>query len=71
LAKTPLQSRFTLLKSKFFPTKFPFFKIQKKNLAGKIYFVKERGPIKFNKKSHFKAKKKISHKFLHLTHRLE
>jgi hypothetical protein len=34
-AKTPLQSRFTLLKSKFFPAKFSFYKIQKKNLAGK------------------------------------
>jgi hypothetical protein len=41
MAKTPLQSRFTLLKSKFFPAKFPFSKIQKKNLAGKIYFEKE------------------------------
>jgi hypothetical protein len=45
MAKTPLQSRFTLLKSKFFPAKFPFSKIQKKNLAGKIYFAKERGPM--------------------------
>jgi hypothetical protein len=40
-AKTPLQSRFTLFKSKFFPAKFPFSKIQEKNLAGKIYFAKE------------------------------
>jgi hypothetical protein len=31
LAKTPLQS-------KFFPAKFPFSKIQKKNLEGKILF---------------------------------
>jgi hypothetical protein len=30
--KTPLQSRFTLLKSKFFPAKFSFYKIRKKNL---------------------------------------
>jgi hypothetical protein len=40
LAKTLLQSRFTLLKSKFFPAKFPFSKIQKKNLAGKKNFAK-------------------------------
>jgi hypothetical protein len=33
-----------VFKSKFFPAKFPFSKIQKKNLAGKIYFAKERGP---------------------------
>ncbi len=32
---------FTLLKSNFFPAKFPFSKIQEKNLAGKIYFAKE------------------------------
>jgi hypothetical protein len=32
------------LQSKFFPAKFPLSKIQKKNLAGKIYFAKERGP---------------------------
>ncbi len=42
MAKTPFQSRFTLLlkvlKSKFFPAKFPISKIQKKNLAGKKYF---------------------------------
>jgi hypothetical protein len=30
-----LQSRSTFLKSKFFPAKFSFYKIQKKNLAGK------------------------------------
>jgi hypothetical protein len=48
LAKTPLQNRFTLLMSKFFPAKFSFYKIQKKNLAGKntlqkseFYFVKK------------------------------
>jgi hypothetical protein len=41
MAKTPLQSRFTLLKSNFFPAKFSFYKIQKKNLAGKRYFAKE------------------------------
>ncbi len=35
MAKTPLQSRFTILKSKFFPAKFSFYKIQKKILAGK------------------------------------
>jgi hypothetical protein len=29
------------LLSKFFPAKIPFFKIQKKNLAGRIYFAKE------------------------------
>jgi hypothetical protein len=45
LAKTPLQSRMTLLKSTFFPAKFSFSKIQKKNLAGKIYFAKERDPF--------------------------
>jgi hypothetical protein len=46
--KTPLQSRFTLLKNKLFPAKFSFYKIQKKNLAGKntlqkseFYFAKE------------------------------
>jgi hypothetical protein len=33
--KPPLQSKFTLLPSKFFPAKIPFSKIQKKNLAGK------------------------------------
>jgi hypothetical protein len=33
-----LQSKFTLLKSKFFPAKIHFSKIQKKNLAAKIYF---------------------------------
>jgi hypothetical protein len=33
--KPSLQSRFTLLPSKFFPAKFPFSKIQKKILAGK------------------------------------
>ncbi len=33
--KPPLQSRFTLLPSNFFPAKIPFYKIQKKNLAGK------------------------------------
>jgi hypothetical protein len=41
------------LQSKFFSAKFPFSKIQKKNLAGKnlldekskFYFVMERGPI--------------------------
>jgi hypothetical protein len=45
-----LQSKFTLLQSKFFPAKMPFSKIQKKNLAGKntlqkseFYFAKERG----------------------------
>ncbi len=39
---------FTLLKSKFFPAKFSFSKIQEKNLAGKntlqkseFYFAKE------------------------------
>jgi hypothetical protein len=32
------------LQSKFFPAKIPFSKIQKKNLAGKNYFAKERGP---------------------------
>jgi hypothetical protein len=41
--KPALQSKFTLLKSKFFPAKIPFSKIQKKNLAGKVYFAKERG----------------------------
>jgi hypothetical protein len=46
MAKTALQSRFILLKNNFFPTKFPFSKIQMKNLAGKIYFAKERGPFK-------------------------
>ncbi len=30
-----MQSKLTLLKSKFFPAKIPFSKIQKKNLAGK------------------------------------
>ncbi len=30
-----LRSKFTLLKSKFFPAKIPFSKLQKKNLAGK------------------------------------
>jgi hypothetical protein len=30
-----LQSKFTLLQSKFFPAKMPFSKIQKKKLAGK------------------------------------
>jgi hypothetical protein len=35
--KTPLQS-------KFFPAKFPFSKIQKKKLVGKVYFAKERLP---------------------------
>jgi hypothetical protein len=35
MAKTPLQNIFNLLKSKFFPAKFYFSKIQKKILAGK------------------------------------
>jgi hypothetical protein len=35
MEKPSLQSKFTLLKSKFFPAKIPLFKIQKKNLAGK------------------------------------
>ncbi len=35
LEKPSLQSRFTLLPSKFFPAKFPFSKIQMKNLAEK------------------------------------
>jgi hypothetical protein len=39
--KPSLQSKFTVLKSKFFPAKIPFSKIQKKILAGKIYFAKE------------------------------
>jgi hypothetical protein len=43
LIKPALQSKFTLLKSKFFPAKIPFSKIQKKNLAGKNYFAKEKG----------------------------
>jgi hypothetical protein len=38
---TSMQSKFTLLKSKFFTAKIPFSKIQKKNLAGKNYFTKE------------------------------
>jgi hypothetical protein len=29
------------LKSKLFPAKIPFSKMQKKNLAGKIYFAKK------------------------------
>jgi hypothetical protein len=33
------------LPSKFFPAKIPFSEIQKKNLAGKNYFAKERGPF--------------------------
>ncbi len=40
----------SLLKSKFFPAKISFSKIQKKILAGKIYFAKdwiERDPIHF------------------------
>jgi hypothetical protein len=43
LEKSSLQSKFTLLKSKFFPAKIPFPKIHQKNLVGKIYFAKERG----------------------------
>jgi hypothetical protein len=35
MEKPPLQSKFTLLKSKFFAAKIPFSKIQKKNLVGK------------------------------------
>jgi hypothetical protein len=35
MEKPSLQSKFTLLKSKFFPAKIPLSKIQKKNLAGK------------------------------------
>jgi hypothetical protein len=56
MEKHSLQSKFTLLKSKFFPAKIPFSKIQNKNLAEKItlqkndfYFAKERGPIKMFK----------------------
>jgi hypothetical protein len=35
------KAKFTLLKSNFFPAKFSFYKIQKKNLAEKKYFAKE------------------------------
>jgi hypothetical protein len=41
MEKPSLQSEFTLLKSKFFPAKIPFSKIQKNNLAEKNYFAKE------------------------------
>jgi hypothetical protein len=37
------------LQSKFFPAKIFFSKIQKKNLAGKIYFAKERGPFEHSR----------------------
>jgi hypothetical protein len=39
-----LQSKFTPLQSNFFPAKTPFSKIQKKILAGKKYFAKDRDP---------------------------
>jgi hypothetical protein len=41
MEKPSLQSKFTILKSKLFPAKIPFSKMQKKNLAGKIYFAKK------------------------------
>jgi hypothetical protein len=41
MEKPSLQSKFTSLKSNFFPAKISFSKIQKKNLAGKNYFAKE------------------------------
>jgi hypothetical protein len=52
--KPSLQSRFTLLPSKFFPAKFPFSKKTKEKFGGKkftlqkseFYFAKERGPYK-------------------------
>jgi hypothetical protein len=47
-----LQSKFTLLKSKFFPTEIPFFQNTKEKFGGKkftlqkteFFFAKERGP---------------------------
>jgi hypothetical protein len=47
-----LQSEFTLLKSNFIPAKILFSKIQKKNLAGKVYSAKGRGP-KFTLRKQF------------------
>jgi hypothetical protein len=46
--KHSLQSKFTLLKSKFFPAKIPFSKIQKKNLAGKNLLCKGSDTTKFS-----------------------
>jgi hypothetical protein len=50
MEKPSLQSRFTLLQSKFFPAKIPFSKIQKKNLESTLqksefYFAKEQSPL--------------------------
>jgi hypothetical protein len=40
--------------SKLFPAKISFSKIQKKNLAGKNYFAKKRGPFRnFKFSGHF------------------
>ncbi len=47
-----MQSNFTLLMSKFFPAKNPFFKLQKKNLAGKNLLCK--GTRSFSALSYFK-----------------
>jgi hypothetical protein len=52
MEKPSLQSKFTLLMSKFFPAKIAFSKIQKKKFGGKkftlqktkFHFAKERGP---------------------------
>jgi hypothetical protein len=45
--KPSLQSKFTLLKSSFFPLKFPFPKFKRKIWREKIYFAKERSHIEF------------------------
>jgi hypothetical protein len=58
MEKPSLQSRFTLLRSKFFPAKFPFSKDKRKIWREKIilqksefYFAKDRGPSIFNQKN--------------------
>jgi hypothetical protein len=45
-----LQSKFTLLKSKFFPAKITFSKIQKKIMAEKELLCKGSSPIKMTVK---------------------
>jgi hypothetical protein len=50
LEKPFLQSKFTLLKSNFFPAKVHFPKYKRKIWREKIYFAKKRGPQKLSLK---------------------
>jgi hypothetical protein len=47
------------LQSRFFPAKISFSKMQKKNLAGKIYFAKERGTTRMPQKWNFSGNSEL------------